>query len=163
MDTATSMLIALAITLGLSGLMAIALGPASYAIVFNPASSVARARFWRAYVCAVIVILPLAALLLGLPDRVRSRASYVVLEVASITTGPIAVLAGVVILVGLVVAALPAASAIVVPVSREQADDLSRLLAKIDVIRAREILRQDQEELEHDSPQTDEAFRDAIS
>jgi hypothetical protein len=145
MDPQDVVLVALAIVLGASGLAALVLGQPLYATIIDPNRTVARARFWRGYVGLVVVLVPLVTTLFSLPIRARTEPAPV-LQVAEQVRTPLAALAVTLVLLGPVILLVPGGPGVTVAVTPEQADDLARLLAKVDVIRAREVLRREAEE-----------------
>jgi hypothetical protein len=124
-----------------------------HAALRDPGAASPRAAFCRTYVCLAIVLVPLAALLLAVPE-LWARDSQV-LAVVTLVRWPFAALSAVVLLLGPLVGFLQGGPSVVLSVSPEQAGDLGRLLAKVDSIRAREVLRQGREAIVpaiHDDP-----------
>jgi hypothetical protein len=148
MDSQTAVLIALGITLATSGIAVVLLAVPLHATIADPARTVPRAQFWRGYFGLVVVLVPLVTLLYCLPVRTRAE-PWALLQVTELARAPLAALAGTLLLLGLMVLVVPGGPGATVAVSPEQADDLGRLLAKVEVIRARETLRREAEEAEH--------------
>src|SRR6478752_6089146 len=145
MDSQTAILVAVGITLATSGLAVVLLAVPLHATIADPARTVPRARFWRGYFGLVVVLVPLVTLLYCLPMRTRAE-PWALLQVTELARAPLAALAGTLLLLGLMVLVVPGGPGATVAVSAEQADDLGRLLSKVDVIRARETLRREVEE-----------------
>lgn len=147
MDPESVFLVALAIVLGVSGLAALVLARPLYSTIIDPNRTVARARFWRGYVGLVVVLVPLVTFLFSLSTKPRTEPTPVVLVAEQVRT-PLTTLAGTLLLIGLLALLIPGGPGATVAITPEQADDLARLLAKVDVIRAREVLRRDAGEAE---------------
>ena len=145
MDPQDVILVALAIVFAASGLAALVLAPPLYATILDPNRAVARARFWRGYVGLVVVLVPLVTTLFSLPVRGRTDSAPVI-QVAEQVRTPLAALAVTLVLLGPIILVIPGGPGVTMAVTPEQADDLARLLAKVDVIRAREVLRREAEE-----------------
>ena len=148
MDQQDVVFVAFAIILATSGLAALILAPPLYATIIDPNRTVARARFWRGYVGLVVVLVPLVTFLYSFPTKPARTEPPPVLQVAEQVRTPLAALAVTLVLLGPIILLVPGGPGMTVAVSPEQADDLARLLAKVDVIRAREVLRREAEEAE---------------
>ena len=146
MDPQDVVLVALGIVLGVSAAAALVLAPPLYATINDPNRTVARARFWRGYVGLVVVLVPLVTLLYSLPTRSARTEPVPAVLVAEQVRTPLATLTGTLFFIGLLALLIPGGPGATVSVTPEQADDLARLLAKVDVIRAREVLRREAEE-----------------
>jgi len=151
MDSQEVVLVALAVVLGASGLAALVLAPPLYATIIDPNRAVARARFWRGYVGLIVVLVPLVTMLFSLPVRTRTEPPPVFLVAEQVRT-PLAALAVTLVLLGPIILLVPGGPGVTMAVTPEQADDLARLLARVDVIRAREVLRREAEEVGAFSP-----------
>jgi len=106
----------------------------------EPGATAPRIAFCRAYVCLALALVPLAALLLAVPEW-WARESQV-LTVVTLVRWPLAALTAVILLLGPMLGFLHGGQSVIVSVSPEQAGDLARLLARVDGIRAREVIRQ---------------------
>jgi hypothetical protein len=138
MSNQTAFLIALAATLVGSGLIIGALWRPLHGILVDLCGTQARARFWCCYTSIMLILVPLAAVLLGRSDgragdpvwvMVMDRARWAVIGL---------ILALFVVALGIGAFIRTRAS---VMVSRDQIDDLQRLLARVEEVRARQVLR----------------------
>jgi hypothetical protein len=147
MDTAAAhqmhFLAALLITVLWAAFAALVVGRPLHATLRDPAAASPRAAFCRNYASLALVLVPLAALVLAIPEW-WARESHV-LAVVALVQWPLAVLAGVVLLLGPLVSLMVRGPETVVSVSREQAGDLARLLVKMDGLRAHQVVRRESE------------------
>ena len=145
MDPQRAVVVGLAITLGVSGLAVVLLAPPLHENILYPNRVAARARFWRGYVGLLVVLVPLVTFLFSIPTQLDLGTVGLVGEHVR---APLAALTGTLLLIGLMVSFVPGGPAATVTATREQTDDLNRLLAKVEQIRARELVRREAEEPE---------------
>jgi hypothetical protein len=108
-------------------------------ILANLCGSETRAAFWTSYSAAVLVLAPLVAVMLGRGGP-RGADSLLFQVIDQVQWGLLGLLAAMlVVALGVVAVAQPRSGT--VHVSPDQMDDLQRLLAKVEEIRARNILR----------------------
>ena len=144
MDHQATFLIALALTLLMSTLIVLALWRPFYDLLVDLCGTERRARFWRCYSAVMLVLVPLAAvMLLGRAEGRAADATWV----AVVDQARWAVLGLIVALfvIAMAIATFLQANTALVSVSRDQVDDLQRLLAKVEEVRARQILRRTEE------------------
>ncbi|CAN5564690.1 hypothetical protein BH11PLA2_BH11PLA2_04990 [soil metagenome] len=108
-------------------------------------SSLERGAFWSACIDIILVLTPLMALLLG-RENASFRPSLIGLQVADLLWAPMLGLIFAVLVVAIIVATLskaePEWQATIVP--KDQRTGLNRLLDKVDTIRAREAMVQEE-------------------
>jgi hypothetical protein len=137
MNHQTAFLIAIGITLAGSGLIVAALWRPLHGVLRDLCGTDARASFWGSYTSIMLMLVPLAAVLLGRSDGRSGDPTWVMVT----DQARWAVL-------GLIVALFVVALAITtfiqtrtIAVRPDQIDDLQRLLDRVESERARQILR----------------------
>jgi hypothetical protein len=143
MDHQATFLIALAFTLTVSALIVLALWRPFYDLLVDLCGTERRARFWRCYTAVMLVLVPVAAVMLGRSEGRAADPTWV----AVVDQAKWAVLGLIVALfvIAMAIATFIQAKSALVSVSRDQVDDLQRLLAKVEEVRARQILRRTEE------------------
>lgn len=148
MDHAAAFLIALGVTQAFASFIVAALWRPLGGVLVDLCGTEARARFWRSYTAIMLLLVPLAAVLLG---RSEGRGDTPV-WLAVIDQAQWAVVG---LIFALTVIALGLASFIqnrtaTVAVRQDQVDDLHRLLSRVEELRARQVLRRtDEPEARH--------------
>src|SRR5262249_6231123 len=133
-------LLALGLTLGVSTLVVVSLWRPLYGILVDLCGSEKRADFWRCYTCIMLTRVPLAAVMLGRTEGHAGDPFWI----AFLDQAKWAVLG---LILALFVVAMGIATFVQtnqsakVSISRDQLDDLQRLMAKVEEIRARQVLR----------------------
>jgi hypothetical protein len=142
MDQQTAFLIAVLGSVGVSALIVGFLWRPLYALLADLCGTESRARFWRCYTCIMLLLVPLAAVLLGRSEVRSSESAWVAVadQARWAVVGQIVALFVVAIGVGTFIQRKA-----VVSVNPDQVDDLRRLLDKVEEIRARQILRRGDE------------------
>lgn len=133
-------LTSLCATVLVSAVVILCLRKSLHALLVDLCGTEQRARFWVIYTRLVLVLMPVVAVLLARVNFVNDR-SFLFGVMDQILWG----------LIGMIVALLCTAMGLCVfiaanpmnsiSVSRDQADDLQRLLNRVEQIRARDILR----------------------
>ena len=138
MDSQVAFLFALGITVAVSGLVVGSLWRPLYGVLADLCGTENRARFWRCYTSIMLLLVPLAAVMLGRAEaNAREPVWVLVMDQARWAV------------VGLIVALFVVAMGIAafiqakasISVSRDQIDDLQRLLDRVEELRARQILK----------------------
>lgn len=139
MDPQLAFFYSFLITEGIALACAFALWRPMRALLLQPAAMENRSRFWQCYCGITLTLIPSAALLLAQPTR-RADSSLA-LAVINQLCWPITSLAVALLIIGFLIALVTAGKTVSISISHEQADDLNRLLSKVEEIRARHILR----------------------
>ena len=138
MSNESAFLIALAVTLAGSTLVVGVLWRPLCGILADLCGTATRARFWACYTGVMLILVPLAAVLLGRSGGRGTEPLWVAVmdQVRWPVLGLIVALF--VVAIGIATFIQTRAS---VSVSRDQVDDLQRLLERVEDVRARQVLR----------------------
>lgn len=134
-------LVALGVTVGVSALVAIYLRWPLRRVLIELCGTAERAAFWNVCCDIVLILLPIAALLIGrVTDRYSDASPF--FAVVDQLRAPLFGLLLAVLFIALAVAIQigSGGAKATVAVNPTQIDELQRLLAKVDSIRAREIV-----------------------
>jgi hypothetical protein len=135
-------LVAMAATLVVSALIVGALWRPIHGILVDLCGTETRARFWRCYTNLMVILVPVAAVMLGRSEPRVGEAVWVSVldEMKWAVLGLILVL----FIVALGISSFIQTRA-VLSIRRDQLDDLNRLVETVEEIRARQILRRTDE------------------
>jgi hypothetical protein len=140
MNVETAFLAAAGITLGVSAAVVLAIYRPLRRVLADLCGTGDRAGFWHTYANILLILLPLLAVMLARPTDVRRDESVLLLMVDQVKWSLLGVIAALTaVALGVLAFVQPGTRA--VHVSADQMDDLQRLLAKVEDIRARDILR----------------------
>jgi hypothetical protein len=132
-------LVALAVTFAVSAVVVAVMWRPLLGVLTDLYGTQKQAGFWATYSAVFMVLAPAAAVMIGRSETPTSGSSFF-LVIDQAKWGVLGLL-GAMLIVALGVATFAQHSTGRVYVSPDQMSDLERLLAKVDVIRARNILR----------------------
>ena len=137
--TEVAFIVALAIALAFSAAIVFSLSGALRRLLVDLCGTEDRAKFWTLFTNMMVFLVPVTAILLSFNNEHGGEA--LMLQVVSQLKWALMGLVGILLFLGAAVSTFIRPFRNAVHISPEQADDLQRLLARVEEIRARDILK----------------------